>query len=1389
MFANKFVFYFILFACISPIASGNGVDDIDLLDFEEQDRFLVAQRNCEKTRDPTGEPNPNYGYRNCTCDDDCDSSAYGDPHFRMWSGRYYDFQNECDMIHVRNSLLDLHIRTKYRGGYSAIETAVLRINSDILEVYSDGTVLINTGGGWTAAGTSFTLDGLYPVAVTNPSANRQLTKVSLSGGQSIEFDIFGLPQGRGGLRINIDAHGSDFCDSQGMAGDWDLDGFIARDGITPVPVPGGANKVPYGVEWEVDASLGDPLLFSTTTTKNCIDTPSCDPSDPLCNRRSRNRNLQTVNAQAICEDLVADCRDLKNCIFDVNVEDEQFVKENPAYTEGFEGTRRCIAIDEEQQVTECETLGGECAYRCNEATHTCIQDLCVPTAALSPSAIDDQGYIEGCSCAIPKPTDPPSPTEPPVPPTPKPTPSPYGTCDCYGDCDSHVYADPHFKMWNGRRYDFQWQCDMVHVTNSLLDLHIRTEYRGRWSAVAETALRFDTDILEVKQDGAVFLNGVIYDVLLPLTLDGLYPVSITPATAIGNKVVKVFLDAGQYIQFSTRGAGGINIYIDANGSDFCDSEGTSGNWQLDGFISRDGVNPVSPLSAGSNKVEYGIEWEVDAGLGDPILFSTPAPHNCEDNPSCDTEDPNCNPDARDPNQDELNNARERCKGIVKDLEDLDNCAFDLALLKEEELLKEYTPYYDPYGPTKRCLQIEAPGRRLAEDVPSPVFVPTATPPGRPPSTIVELPVDFISPDEPPSPNPVPTPSPTDCPATSTYWSAWLDVDNPSGIGDFELITDDVCGGCAPLDIECETLDGIPAALTGQNSDCDPTVGFFCQNEDQPNDEKCLDYKVRYLCPSAEPPIFETCKELGGECVWDCNPIISECLPDLCIVNYEIKPAVPVSDAGRKLAEDIPVDDVPVPFSAPTPQPPGQPPVPKPTIRPTPPNTEGCACAIPRKPPTPTPTPEPTKEPSPTPAPTIAPTDCPTDNGGYPYIAGYMPRTDANECLRRDLIQKELEELIADESCTSFDLADDFYNLGNGQYYKTLPTYSTTDSDVYEEYTKYYGKPDFIQIWASKAIKKTKTNFNRGNAKFNQAFPTDTTGSGNCVGFEEVLKKGLAYTGALMEVYQLVQQAIDQMQGGCYAQSNGCQDALEAIDCAVATYVGSLEGEDGNNDPDGDYGKAPYALADRRCRNFKNCGPNSDSDAKDQTSPVNTKILSFFAAASHAAYIGDWTLVEKYLRLISNTSIIPFVQGTMRYYYRLSDEEFGTDSFSVLDKEVGEGGAFAFGALPKVWACSKKGERKIYAETAIGGGVAGVSAVNFQNIKLGFECNYKCLGITCDEVGDLYDGDPAPKIGAEKCSDKDNGSLNVCAKSKGQRKKACKLFTGSPGIKGRNKLVF
>ncbi|KAL8198536.1 UNVERIFIED_CONTAM: hypothetical protein K2H54_015294 [Gekko kuhli] len=82
---------------------------------------------------------------------------------------------------------------------------------------------------------------------------------------------------------------------------------------------------------------------------------------------------------------------------------------------------------------------------------------------------------------------------------------------------------------------------------------------------------------------------------------------------------------------------------------------------------------------------------------------------------------------------------------------------------------------------------------------------------------------------------------------------WFDRDNPSGVGDFELLSDlrkeypnEVCPD--PLSIEAETLEGTSASQTGQTFKLyNPTEGFACVNEGQAKGF-CQDYRVRFTCP-------------------------------------------------------------------------------------------------------------------------------------------------------------------------------------------------------------------------------------------------------------------------------------------------------------------------------------------------------------------------------------------------------------------------------------------------------------------------------------------------------------------------------------------------------------
>ncbi|XP_077396775.1 mucin-5AC-like [Festucalex cinctus] len=95
-----------------------------------------------------------------------------------------------------------------------------------------------------------------------------------------------------------------------------------------------------------------------------------------------------------------------------------------------------------------------------------------------------------------------------------------------------------------------------------------------------------------------------------------------------------------------------------------------------------------------------------------------------------------------------------------------------------------------------------------------------------------------------------------CPLSFCYpqvcYTEWYNVDQPSGTGDFELLSrlkpknPDICKN--PISVEVVTADNdIPFAHTGQISFIySLSEGFACRNEDQ-KDKRCLDYKIRFGC--------------------------------------------------------------------------------------------------------------------------------------------------------------------------------------------------------------------------------------------------------------------------------------------------------------------------------------------------------------------------------------------------------------------------------------------------------------------------------------------------------------------------------------------------------------
>jgi len=215
---------------------------------------------------------------------------------------------------------------------------------------------------------------------------------------------------------------------------------------------------------------------------------------------------------------------------------------------------------------------------------------------------------------------------------------------------------------------------------------------------------------------------------------------------------------------------------------------------------------------------------------------------------------------------------------------------------------------------------------------------------------------------------------------------------------------------------------------------------------------------------------------------------------------------------------------------------------------------------------------------------------------------------------------------------------------------------------------------------------------------------------------------------------------------------------------------------------GSYGTWLMALAGKRCANFKTCGA-SEEDGTNKGAParVNTNVLSLFSAGQEAVFYGRFSATKTIMSEIIKEINVARVQGVLRYTYRTGRNK------SLKDKEIAEGAAFAFGLLPQIWACNKKSALIVAANTDIGSDRTSQlngKEVSFQNVRSALECNYDCLGIRFDDVGELNDcvddnGDKTLCFAGRK------DSPNICKTTKEEKKFRKKCKSAAP-LQNKNK---
>ena len=247
--------------------------------------------------------------------------------------------------------------------------------------------------------------------------------------------------------------------------------------------------------------------------------------------------------------------------------------------------------------------------------------------------------------------------------------------------------------------------------------------------------------------------------------------------------------------------------------------------------------------------------------------------------------------------------------------------------------------------------------------------------------------------------------------------------------------------------------------------------------------------------------------------------------------------------------------------------------------------------------------------------------------------------------------------------------------------------------------------------------------------------------------KEATQKGIVYLNVFPYVIWEMQDQVNDCNAGTL--TNNDDQSVHAWDEAVAFYAGSTVGGDHGTS---ESGELQFDLADKRCKNFKTC-----TDGFSGGSRVNADILDLFTVGKEAARTGviadgDCDALNSLMEKISALSLVPFVQGTMRYLYKTKSVQSA--------KEAGELWAFATAILPFVNEVDSDAAEKPYKRAW----KLDFSTDSYEDIKSGIESTLTSLGagegvglVTCSMVGDLYAGPNPDALSNAGCSDSSSNS--------------------------------
>lgn len=240
-------------------------------------------------------------------------SSGGDPHFKTWSGKKYDFHGACDMVLLKNPNfahglgLDIHIRTHAHSWWSSIDTAVVRVGEYTLEVTGGDKDKVQywlNGVHVEEMETGDASLGDFAVRFHRINGHQSQTRLDLGNGNALSIETF-----KKFVRVNIKhGKGDEFKGSVGLLGAYPSGKMLGRDNLTVFE-----DTDAFGQEWQVLPS--EPSLFHTM--EGSVQPPmKCQmPNRSQARRRLGESLITQEEAVLACARVEEENRNA--CIFDV----------------------------------------------------------------------------------------------------------------------------------------------------------------------------------------------------------------------------------------------------------------------------------------------------------------------------------------------------------------------------------------------------------------------------------------------------------------------------------------------------------------------------------------------------------------------------------------------------------------------------------------------------------------------------------------------------------------------------------------------------------------------------------------------------------------------------------------------------------------------------------------------------------------------------------------------------------------------------------------------------------------------------------------------------------------------------------------------------------------